>query len=252
MPVPCNQPQHYGTGKNACSYRDCTNNDGPDSVPLDIMTQKAPYPTMGSGTSKYHMIVNFQGLTAFRRAARNTILILMGSASCVLLGHFLRQFNIILNPLAWSSAEIISALLSLTIAANVLVRYYGTANRVSLLLGLTFGITGVIHLGGIFEFYHLLDSPERFRVPVSWMTGQTLLGLLLLLANAINKHLPWPRDSRKKIFAALAIVVSAACLIALLFLVFSKPVYLPSIPATLCRGHGNCFLRPCFLRPLLS
>jgi diguanylate cyclase (GGDEF)-like protein len=55
------------------------------------------------------------------------------------------------------------------------------------------------------------------------MAGQTLLGLLLLLAYAINKHLPWPRDPRKKIFAALAIVVSASYLIALLFLVFPSP-----------------------------
>lgn len=168
------------------------------------------------------MIV-LEGLTVIRRIARNTLAVLMAAGGCVLLGHFLRQFNIVLNPLAWSSAEIISALLGLTIAANVLVRYYGTANRVSLLLGLTFGVAGVIHLAGIFEFYHILDRAEKFHVPVSWMAGQTLLGLLLLLAYAINKHLPWPRDPRKKILAALAIVVSASYLIALLFLVFPSP-----------------------------
>jgi diguanylate cyclase (GGDEF)-like protein len=166
------------------------------------------------------MIV-LEGLTAIRRAVRNVCLVLMACGSCVLLGHFLRQLNTVLNPLAWSSAEIISALLSLTIAANVLVRYYGTGNRVSLLLGLTFGVTGVIHLGATFEFYHhFLDRAEQFRVPVSWMVGQTLLGLLLLIAYAINKKMPWPRDARKNIVAALAIVVSASCLIALPFLIF--------------------------------
>ena len=139
------------------------------------------------------MIV-LEGLIAVRRTVRNVGLVLLACGGCVLLGHFLRQLNIVLNPLAWSSAEIISALLSLTIAANVLVRYHGTGNRVSLLVGLTFGITGVIHLGAIFEFYHLLDRAEQFHVPVSWMVGQTLLGLLLLTAYIINKRLSWPRD----------------------------------------------------------
>src|SRR5579864_5799686 len=136
-------------------------------------------------------MIALEGLIAVRRTVRNVGLVLLACGAWVLLGHFLRQLNIVLNPLAWSSAEIISALLSLTIAANVLVRYHGTGNRVLLLVGLTFGITGVIHLGAIFEFYHLLDRTEQFRVPVSWMVGQTLLGLLLFIAYAINKRLPW-------------------------------------------------------------
>ena len=164
------------------------------------------------------MIV-LEGLIAIRRVVRNVCLVLIACGGCVLLGHFLRQLNIVLNPLAWSSAEIISALLSLTIAANVLVRYHGTGNRVSLLLGMTFGITGIIHLGAIFEFYHLLDRAEQFRVPVSWMVGQTLLGLFLLIAYALNQQLSWPRDTKKNIIAVLAILASASCLIAILFLI---------------------------------
>src|SRR5580698_977303 len=110
-----------------------------------------------------------------RRVERTGWFVAVACTGAVILGHLLRQLNIVLNPLAWSSAEIISALLSLTIAANVLVRYHGTGSRVSLLLGLTFGITGVIHLAAIFEFYHLVDRAEQFHVPVSWMVGQTLL-----------------------------------------------------------------------------
>jgi diguanylate cyclase (GGDEF)-like protein len=141
-------------------------------------------------------------------------------------GHFLRELNIVLNPLAWSSAEIISALLSFTIAASVLVRYYGTGNRVSLLLGLTFGVTGIIHLGAIFEFYdHFLRHSEQARVPVSWMIGQTLLGLLLLVACVINKWLPWPRDPGKNFIAISSIVISATCLVSATFLI------LPIAPA---------------------
>jgi diguanylate cyclase (GGDEF)-like protein len=105
------------------------------------------------------------------------------------------------------------------------VRYYGTGNRVSLLLGLTFGVTGIIHLGAIFEFYdHFLKPSEQVRVPISWMIGQTLLGVLLLVACVINKWLPWLRDARKNVLALSSIVFSATCLVVGLFL------FLPSTP----------------------
>ena len=162
-----------------------------------------------------------QRLKTLRPAGRPWWLAVVACISAVVLGTFLRDLNIVLNPLAWSSAEIISALLSFTIAASVLVRYYGTSNRVSLLLGLTFAVTGIIHLGAIFEFYdHFLKHSEQTRVPVSWMIGQTLLGLLLLVACVINKWLPWPRDPRKNVVALFAIVVSATCLVSVTFLVF--------------------------------
>jgi diguanylate cyclase (GGDEF)-like protein len=163
----------------------------------------------------------FQKLKTLRPVGRPLWLALVACIAAVVLGTFLRDLNIVLNPLAWSSAEIISALLSFTIAASVLVRYYGTGNRVSLLLGLTFAVTGIIHLGAIFEFYdHFLKHSEQVRVPVSWMIGQTLLGLLLLVACVINKWLPWPRDPGKNLIALSAIVISATCLVAVTFLVF--------------------------------
>jgi diguanylate cyclase (GGDEF)-like protein len=167
-----------------------------------------------------------------RQVERPWWLALVGCTSGVVLGHFLRQLNIVLNPLAWSSAEIISALLSFTIAASVLVRYYGTGNRVTLLLGLTFGVTGIIHLGAIFEFYdHFLKPSQHVRVPVSWMVGQMLLGILLLVACVINRWLPWPRDPRKNVMALSSIVVSATFLVTATFLIFPiAPVIDPHSP----------------------
>src|SRR5258708_29237747 len=180
-------------------------------------------------------------LKNFRPAGRPWWLAVVACTAVVVLGLFLLQLNIVLNPLAWSSAEIISTLLSFTIAASVLVRYYVMVNRVSLLLGLTFGVTGIIHLGAIFEFYdHFLKPSEQVRVPVSWMIGQTLLGLLLLVACVINKWLPWPRDPGKNVVAISSIVVSATCLVAWTFLLF------PSTPPI--RTHsptpGRCELLP--------
>jgi uncharacterized membrane protein len=74
-----------------------------------------------------------QRLKTLRPVGRPWWLAVVACSSAIVIGHLLRQLNIVLNPLAWSSAEIISALLSFTIAASVLVRYYGTGNRISLL-----------------------------------------------------------------------------------------------------------------------
>ncbi len=171
-------------------------------------------------------------LKTLRRVERPWWLAVVACSAAVVVGHFLRQLNIVFNPLAWSSAEIISVLLSFTIAASVLVRYYGTGNRVSLLLGLTFGVTGLIHLGAIFEFYdHFLKHSEQGRVPYSWMIGQTLLGFLLLISCIINKWLPWPRDPAKNIMALSSIVAGATCLVATAFLIFpSTPSIHPHSP----------------------
>jgi diguanylate cyclase (GGDEF)-like protein len=186
------------------------------------------------------MIV-LEGLKAIRRVVRIAWFTALACGGLVVLGHLLRQLNVVVNPLVWSSAQIISALLSFTIAANVLVRYHGTGNRVSLLLGLTFAVSGMLYPVGIFEFYnHFVARSEQFRVPLSWMVGQTLLGLLFLAAYAINKHLTWPREPKTNILAVLAIVVASFWLVAVAFLVF------PSAPPI----HSRSFLsRPWEILP---
>lgn len=173
------------------------------------------------------MLVSEQ-LKTLKRLVPITWLATLVCGGLFVLGHLLRQTNIVVNPLIWSSAQIIVALLSFTIAANVLVRYHGTGNRVALLLGLTLAVTGIIHLIAILEFYrHFYTRAEQYRTPYSWMVGQTILGLVFLFAYAVDKHLSWPRDLKSNIFAALALVIAATCLVTTAFLVFpySPPIH---------------------------
>src|SRR5580700_10050865 len=133
-------------------------------------------------------VIELDELKTLRRVVPIVWLTTLACGGVFVLGHFLRQLNIVVNPLVWSSAQIITALLSLTIAANVLVRYHGTGNRVSLLLGLTLAVSGMIHLLAILEFYrNFLMHGEQFRAPLSWMVGQTLLGLVFLFAYTIDQ-----------------------------------------------------------------
>jgi diguanylate cyclase (GGDEF)-like protein len=186
-------------------------------------------------------MIELDELKTLRRVVPIVWLVTLACGGVFVLGHFLRQLNVVVNPLVWSSAQIITALLSLTIAANVLVRYHGTNNRVSLFLGLTLAVGGMIHLLAILEFYrNFLMHEEQFRVPLSWMVGQTLLGLVFLFAYSIDRLLPWPREMKRNILAVLAIVVAALCMIALAFLAF--PHQPPIHP-------GNLIARPWEMLP---
>jgi diguanylate cyclase (GGDEF)-like protein len=148
---------------------------------------------------------------------------LIGAAvsGCVIVtGHFLRQLGLTLNPVFWASADIIAALLGFTIAANILVRYHGTGDRLSLFLGAAFGLDGLIQLGGIVELQReLLKPANAVRVPLYWMAGGTLLGVFLLASIGLDKWLPWPRESNRTILAVLSVVAAITGMTGILFLV---------------------------------
>jgi diguanylate cyclase (GGDEF)-like protein len=144
----------------------------------------------------------------------------VASFGCVgVLAHFLRQLGLSFNPVLWASAQIIVALLGFTIAANILVRFHGTGDRFSLFLGAAFGLDGLIQLTGIAGLHgEFLSGAGTPRVPLYWMAGGTLLGILLLAAIGLDKWLPWPRESNKTILAVLSVVGAIAGLTGLLSL----------------------------------
>ena len=145
-------------------------------------------------------------------------------SGCVtLIAHFLRQLGLSFNPVLWAGAEIIAALLGFTIAANILVRFHGTEDRFSLFLGAAFGLDGLIQLSGIVQLHgESLSGTTTVRVPIYWMAGGTLLGVLLLAALALDKWLPWPRQSSRTILAVLSVVGAIAGMMGLLFLVLGN------------------------------
>src|ERR1700739_509097 len=141
-------------------------------------------------------------------------------SGCVgVLAHFLRHLGLSFSPVLVVSAEIIVALLGFTIAANILVGFHGTGDRFSLFLGAAFGLDGLIQLTGIAELHgELLSGAGTPRVPLYWMAGGTLLGVLLLASIVLEKCLPWPSESTKPILAVLSVVGAIAGLMALLSL----------------------------------
>jgi diguanylate cyclase (GGDEF)-like protein len=170
-------------------------------------------------------MVRLKDIEDFLRPARAGVLCALACAAALVIGHFLRRFGFSVDSFLWSSTQAISAFLCFTIAANVLVRFRGARDRAALLLGIGFALTGMIQLGGIFEYYGQLARPSgQFRIPLSWMVEGTLLALLLLLAGDVEKRLPRPRDPNRDVLAILSIVAAAGYLISVAFLAFpDKP-----------------------------
>jgi diguanylate cyclase (GGDEF)-like protein len=92
-----------------------------------------------------------------------------------------------------------------------------------LFLGAAFGLDGLIQLTGIAGLHgELLSGAGTPRVPLYWMAGGTLLGVLLLAAIGLDKCLPWPRESNKTILAVLSVVGAIAGLTGLLSLALGQ------------------------------
>ena len=141
------------------------------------------------------------------------------SCGVIVGGHFLRQLGVSFNPALLASAEVIAALLGFTIAANIWVRFDGTGDRFALLVGTAFGLDGWIHLTAILGLRgELLSRGLAMRVPLYWMAGRTVLGVLLLAAIGLEKWLPWPREPRRTAFAVLSVVGAIAGLTGFIFL----------------------------------
>jgi diguanylate cyclase (GGDEF)-like protein len=149
-----------------------------------------------------------------------------GAIGCTILfiaiGFLLRQLHVVFNPVPWASVQVISSFLSFIIAVNALVRFLGTHNRISLVLGSTFALIGFIQLVGIVELHFRLSTNAmrlHLSLPLfSWMIGQTLLGVLMLLAFPIERWLPWPRQRRRIVFAVISVVAAAGYLITIIYL----------------------------------
>ena len=141
------------------------------------------------------------------------------SCGVIVGAHFLRQLGVSFNPALLASAEVIAALLGFTIAANIWVRFDGTGDRFALLVGTAFGLDGWIQLTAILGLRgELVSRGLAMRVPLYWMAGRTVLGVLLLAAIGLEKWLPWPREPRRTAFAVLSVVGAIAGLTGFIFL----------------------------------
>jgi diguanylate cyclase (GGDEF)-like protein len=139
------------------------------------------------------------------------------AAYCILL-WFLRDSSYNADPLLDAYLQMAGSLIAFTFAANAMVRFRGTHDRISLILAFGFVLAGIIEAATSMTFYRgMLVTPVTHDISLGWLAGRTLLGVLLLAALAVESRIPVAREPGKEIAGATLIVGAVAYLTSIFY-----------------------------------
>src|SRR2546423_225008 len=150
---------------------------------------------------------------------RNRATTLLSSASGLVLLFFfamwLRVMPLDPDPVLQGYLQITCGLLAFVFAAVALVRFQGTQDRISLILGSGFLLSGAILAASSLLFFQFAqETHEQVRwAPVSWWVSRIALGLLFVAALIIEHFLPRSRHPRREIASALLAILASTYLI---------------------------------------
>src|SRR5216684_2905409 len=156
--------------------------------------------------------------------------------------YWLRRIPIGPDPLLQGYLQIVSGLLAFVFAAVTLVRFQGTQDRISLILGAGFLLSGaVLTATSVLFFQFLPDASLRLLwAPVAWWLGRMVLALLLVVALLVERFLPRSRHPRGEIAGALLTVIALTYVLA---------AALRGLPPEVSRHPGAFFPNPEQLLP---
>ena len=147
----------------------------------------------------------------FRRNLRIAAEILLGCVLLLLFGRALRNTSFITDVSLVSGLQTIGAFLNFTFAANALVRYRGSRDRVALVLAIGLVVVGISGLGATIELFRAVSQHlGPYRVPVLMLIAPTALALVMLLAPEVSRRMPATGESDKEILTALTVIAGAA------------------------------------------
>lgn len=160
----------------------------------------------------------------------------------LLLSYWLRGISLQPDPVLQGYLQVITGLLAFVFAAVALVRFQGTQDRISLVLGVGFMVSGAVLTATSVLFFQLLhDAPlQMLWAPVAWWESRMVFGLLLLVALVVERFLPHSRHPRQELAGALITVMAATYLITLA---------LRHLPADISSHPGSPFPGPQQLVP---
>jgi diguanylate cyclase (GGDEF)-like protein len=146
------------------------------------------------------------------------------------------------DPLLDTYLEMAGSLIAFTFAANAMVRFRGTHDRISLILAFGFVLAGLIEAGTSMTFYRgmLVATSANPQTSLGWLAGRTLLGVLLIAALFVEHRIPVSREPGKEIAGATLVVGAIAYLTSIFFFM---------MPASLKIHPGALFPRPWDLLP---
>ena len=142
---------------------------------------------------------------------------ILGFLLTFLVAYWLRPFSLEPDPVLQGYLQVISALLAFVFAALTLVRFQGTQDRISLILGSGYLLSGaVLSASSVLFFQFLQDPPVLVTLaPIAWWLSRMVLALLLLVALLVDRFIPRSRHTKTEIAGALLTVVGFTYLIAI-------------------------------------
>ena len=191
------------------------------------------------------MVGDWAKITGFLRRDRGNLpAIAYGLVMALFLAVVLyaRYIHVVGSSTTYLYLEVGGSLLSFCYAANALVRFRGTHDRIALILAFGFVLSGMIETVGYFGLNNLIHNGTvaLSHVPMGWMVGRTLLAVLLLAALAVERFLPTSRQPSKETAGVLFVVAAAAYITSAAFL---------AAPATPLAKHTAFFSRPWEILP---
>src|SRR5260370_39239680 len=134
----------------------------------------------------------------------------------VLAAYWLRRITLQPDAILQGYLQLISGLLAFVFAAVTLVRFQGTQDRISLILGAGFLLSGALLTATSVLFFQFLpDASLRLLwAPVAWWLGRIVLALLLVVALLVEHFLPRSGHPRREIAGALLAVIALTYVLA--------------------------------------
>ena len=150
-----------------------------------------------------------------RRQIHRLFLHVAGFLLIFLAASWMRGFGISSDPILQGYLQITTGLFAFVFAAVALVRFQGTQDRISLILGSGFLLSGAtLSVSGVLFFRWMHESQMWFFLaPVAWWIGRLLLAILFVAALVVEHFLPRSRHPRLEIAGALFGVLSLTYLI---------------------------------------
>lgn len=140
----------------------------------------------------------------------------LGFLLAFFVAHWLRPFSLEPDPVLQGYLQVITALLAFVFSALAFVRFQGTQDRISLILGGGYLLSGaVLSASSVLFFQFSQDSPARATwAPVAWWLSRMTLALLLLVALLAERFIPRSRHTKSEIAGALLAVIGFTYVIA--------------------------------------
>ena len=151
------------------------------------------------------------------RSPRTVFLLHLGGFLFLLFAaYWLRRISLEPDPLLQGYLQVISGLLAFVFAAVTLVRFQGTQDRISLILGAGFLLSGAILMATSILFFQFLPESPRWELwaPIAWWLGRMVLALLFVVALLVERFLPRSRHPRQEIVGAMLTVIALTYVLA--------------------------------------